>query len=319
MTWLIDLAKHDSAWVLLDGAASWRQQGGWSGSSFEDPAEVAKANGPVHPMFEATGRNLVDFDGPLIGRWLGGDRTAVEAVDDALWSIHAQRGPGPSQRIILATRALERTLSRVRQDANDGWATATRRFLRAAWVRYALSNEVLAAGVAATWNMPGRYLENTEVYTEVHDTAFVVGDGPGRNFSVRGFASVGHKALTVMPAGSMEHRLIRDALNVLTSPAAAHQRLVELGRRFDLLLARTERQRNALVHGTGVADGVLATVDEFIITLARYAAKEAMDQALTGHEPLIEFERMRIAALEEEVRLSAGENPLDVLYPPDET
>jgi len=81
------------------------------------------------------------------------------------------------------------------------------------------------------------------------------------------------------------------------------------------LLARTERQRNALTHGTGTTEAVVRGVDGFAVVLARYAANEMMHQASTGKEPLIELERDRVQALEREARLTAGDGPLGVLWP----
>lgn len=113
----------------------------------------------------------------------------------------------------------------------------------------------------------------------------------------------------------MEHRLVREADAVLNSAAGARRRLGELRDRFETLLARTERQRNALTHGTGTTTAVLNHVDQFATILARYSAQEAMRQAETGKEPLVELERHRIRALEQDARLEVGHAPLDVFWP----
>jgi len=112
----------------------------------------------------------------------------------------------------------------------------------------------------------------------------------------------------------MEHRLARETVDILTSPKGALRRLNELGTRFDRLLARTERQRNALTHGTGTTNAAVSGIDSFAVVLARYAANEVMHQVITGKEPLIQLERDRAHALERDARLEAGEDPLGVLW-----
>ncbi len=48
---LIDLARSQSLWVLLDGEVAWREQGGWSGSTFGRPMTEAERTAPPHPIF----------------------------------------------------------------------------------------------------------------------------------------------------------------------------------------------------------------------------------------------------------------------------
>lgn len=311
---MIDLAKSDSAWVVLEGTASWREVGGWSGSSFMHPSEVEAARGPVHPVFERTARGLEEFRPDFVERLLRDDPVAVEAIDDALWTVSVERAAGAPQRIVLAIRALERTLSRAREQAEESWTEAAKRYLRAPWVEYALRNELLDAGISAIDGLPRRNAEDQALYEEVHDVVWPV-TGPGeRIFEVVGLAKCAARVLAALPDGSMEQRLVREADAVLTLAEVARVRISELGTRFDRLLARLERQRNALVHGTGTVHPVLSTVDDFAVVLARYVAQEAMRQAETGKEPLIELERERVRALEVDAQLEAGAAPLDVLF-----
>ena len=127
---------------------------------------------------------------------------------------------------------------------------------------------------------------------------------------VGGLADLAPEVLAALLVGSMDHRIVREVTAVLRSPEQALKRLRLLGKRFDRLLARAERQRNALAHGTGTTETVLRAVDSFVAVLAQYVAQEAVRQATTGKEPLIEFERQRIEAIEQEARLEVGDSPL---------
>ncbi|MCA1679167.1 MAG: hypothetical protein LC777_09605, partial [Actinobacteria bacterium] len=97
-------------------------------------------------------------------------------------------------------------------------------------------------------------------------------------------------------------------------PEKASAWLTALEGRFRCLLARTERQRNAIVHGQRPTEGVLASIDEFVRDLGRLVAQESMRSAETGQPPLSQLERWRVDLLEEHARLSAGESPLQVLF-----
>lgn len=312
---MIDLAKTDSAWVLLDGAVTYREGGGWSGSLFADPAQLETNRRAVHPAFEGTATALTDFDDAFVERMLAGDRIATEAVEDAQWTVSVERAPSAPQRIVLATRALERTLSRARARREDTWYQPARRFLEAPWVEYTLLRELTDAGHTAAAFIPGRWEEpNSTLFIEVHDAVWPE-QAPGRRrFNAHGLAEQAPRVLAVLPEGSMQHRLVRNAAAVLTSPEAALTQVGALRSRFERLLDRTERSRNALVHGTGTVQAVLASVDHFVTVLARYVAQEAMRQAETGKEPLIELEHARIRLLDQEARLQSGEAPVNVFF-----
>jgi hypothetical protein len=314
MVSLIELANTRTDWKMLDGAMSWRADGGWSGSTFSDPDEAPARSRPVHPVFDRTAEGLTEFDHAFIGRLLAGDVRALEAVDDALWSVAVDRGPGAAQRVVLATRALERVLSHARENAQDSWAKPAARFLRAAWVDYTLRNEMLDAGTVAAPLNRDVSIAHLAVYDEVRAAIWLPATAGKHTFSATGLSSISPKLISVLDDGSIERRVIGEAAAVLDDPNAARVRMKALGWRFDRLLARAERQRNAIVHGTGVHEPVLATVDNFLRVLVLYVAQEAMSRAVTGDEPLAGLERMRSRALLVDERLRSGERPVDVLY-----
>jgi hypothetical protein len=312
---MVDLATPDSGWLLLDGYATWREGLGWSHQGFRDPRAAAAAH-VRHPAHDRTASKLEDLDAQFMERWLRAEPAALEAVDDALWTVAVERAPSPSHRIMLAIRAVERTLGQARQKRSDSWAEAASRYLRGSWVDFTLANEVLDAGFCAVNGLPDKSGANADLNHSLHALMFPPSDSPGTMAAfVRGFAALGDDVVAALLEGSMEHRIVREAIAVLTSSESALKRLAGLGTCFDRLLERTERQRNALTHGTGTTRTVVAGVDAFVVVLAQYMAQETLRRAATGKEPLIEFERSRVRALEQQARLEVGESPLSVLWP----
>jgi hypothetical protein len=302
---MIDLAKSDSDWVLLDGALSWRQTG-WSGESYSAPKDT-----DTHPVHERTATELQRFETDFIQRWVESDPLVAEGVADALWAIAVERAPATSQRIMLALRTVERVLGQARETPHDNAAAPAERFLRALWVNDTLSHEIRDAVFAAHSGV-----ENNFGPTDLKNRLLVMVTGPSSWHDLfANFLSVAPDALAALTPGSMAHRIVRDAVDVLTSPEKALTRLKELGQHFDRLLARSERQRNALVHGTGTTDAALRSVDMFVRVLANYAAGEALGSAEGRKQPLVALEQRRIQALEHRARLECGEAPLEVLWP----
>jgi hypothetical protein len=310
---LTDLANSSSTWVLLDGYFAWRESGGWSRDFFQDPRKQEEAQ-TRHPVHEGTATRLKDFDGELVKRWLDGNPEVSDAIDDALWSVAVERAPAPSQRIMLATRAIERTLGQAREDRNDSWAKAAQRYLRAPWVNFVFWDEIHAAAFAAINGVERTPGVDEDLSAQLHRLVVPTTPLTWGEF-MRGFAEVAPAAVGALTSGSMEHRVVREASAVLHSAETARERLQALGRRFDRLLARTERERNALAHGTGTSEAVLRGVDEFVVVLARIGSSEALRQVGAGNEPLIDLEGRRMEFLEADARLKSGEPPLEVLWP----
>jgi hypothetical protein len=65
-----------------------------------------------------------------------------------------------------------------------------------------------------------------------------------------------------------EQRALRAVARIQENPARARDCLTALAGHFDILLDRSRRQRNAIVHGIRTTPDVVATVDRFIAQLA---------------------------------------------------
>jgi hypothetical protein len=304
---MIDLSGAGSGWSVREDSALWREHGGWS---FEGFQKTSEEDPRPQPGDDLTAINLQTFDADFVSRWVDGEDTVAEAVDDALWSVAVARAPTTAQRIMLAIRAVERTLGAARAEAEDTWAAAASRYLRAPWVKETLNIELRESAFVAFNHIelgggaPGLQARLLDLITTTQTW---------REFMCA-YAPMTVEAQGVLPEGSLEHRVVREAAAVLNDPVAAQRTLRHLGVRFDRLLDRAERQRNALVHGTGTTDAALTAVDHFVVVLAELVAHEAMSNARTRAEPLAGLERARVQALDRDALLELNESPVDAVW-----
>jgi hypothetical protein len=311
---LLDIANPASSWNLYEGDLVWSGGDHFWGSSFLDAAKWERDSPPVSPDFEGTDRALTDFKAEFVQRLADEDAAALEAVEDARWTIALGRAADASQRVALGTRALERTLGIAR--ANDeSWVDVTRRFLKAPWVRLMLANEMFDAALAATNGLPGRRTRNAAAYKEIHDLVLPEREPGRRIVNYSGLAKVQASYGHLWKPDSFSGRIVREACAALTDSHAALLAVGALEARFDRLLARTQRQRNALIHGTRPTHAVLDTIDGFVRTLNAYMAQESLRTAETGQSPLQQLERWRVQALMRRQRLEKEEDPVEVLFP----
>ena len=84
-------------------------------------------------------------------------------------------------------------------------------------------------------------------------------------------------------------------------------------RRFDIVLARAARQRNAAVHGSVTVPAVIANVLRFSSSLGHRLVHEALAAAAAGEPLLARLERERLIARERRAALSGGRTLNEVL------
>jgi hypothetical protein len=311
---LLEIAKPASTWSLYDGYMAWSGGEHFWGSSLVDLVEWERNSPPVSPIFEGTQRALTDFKPGFVQRLADEEAVALEAVEDARWTIALSRTADASQRVALGTRALERTLG-IAQARDESWLDVTTRFLKAPWVRLTLENELLDAAIAATNGLPGRHTHNADAYREIHDLVLPEHEPGLRVVSYAGLATVQAEYGDLWERNAFCGRIVREACAVLTEPNVALAALERLEARFDRLIARTERQRNSLIHGTRPTQAVLATIDDFVRTLNAYVAQESIRTAESGEIPLRQLERWRMQGQARHQQLREGDDPLVALFP----
>jgi hypothetical protein len=111
-------------------------------------------------------------------------------------------------------------------------------------------------------------------------------DRPGqRLFSLAGFREVAPDLVVLVnDEGTIAHRLLQEAADILTGSEAALRHISVVEMRFDRLLSRAERQRNTIIHGYRPPQGVISNVDAFLATLGSYASRDLF-RYLVGDDP----------------------------------
>jgi len=248
---LIDLAETNTSWRLLNGEMTWTPHD-WTGTGFSDPNEDEKARRRKPPEIDRTQTQLQQLSPNFIQEWLNGVEHVRRAAEDALWVATLKQTQSYEQRVILAVRALEHAFAQVQVGAEGTWVDAAQRYLRSVLINHILLNELRDTlfcamnGVERSPILPPGLLER------LTKMAFPSAeDDYTWPMLTRDMADVLPQVMAILPEGSMEMRIVRDALETLQSAEAMLARIARVGLWFDRMLARTSRQRNALVHGTG--------------------------------------------------------------------
>jgi hypothetical protein len=113
-----------------------------------------------------------------------------------------------------------------------------------------------------------------------------------------------------------QRRRLKAAAAWAAEPARALQRMQQLEGRFDILLKRALRQRNAAIHGVDTVLPVIASVDGFITQLAARIIGQTIASAPKRQQPAEALEVARIRAHDILARLGEeGQTLVDILFP----
>jgi hypothetical protein len=112
-----------------------------------------------------------------------------------------------------------------------------------------------------------------------------------------------------------QRRRLKAAAGWAADPARTFKRLEELERRFDVLLKRALRQRNATIHGVETVPSVLESIDGFIAQLAAVVTAWTVEAAASHQEASAILEQARATARQTLHDLARGDQPvIRVLY-----
>lgn len=139
---------------------------------------------------------------------------------------------------------------------------------------------------------------------------------PGSRYllRVREFMRHGDELADLLEHHDMGRRIVRAAAASVADGHAAAARLREHSRRFDLLLARANRVRNATLHGNDVAVSVADSVDFFVARLAGTIITGQLDALRDAEAVAAVLGRYREQNVEALARLDSGGAPADVLW-----
>jgi hypothetical protein len=203
---------------------------------------------------------------------LTGRRTiaTAEAIQAMRWEQAVTQISDPGQRITLALRPLERALpSAAGSDPKESWRGAARRYFHAEWAENRLLrtfHDVAHAGIAA---LPNRFSSNENEREVQRFMGLMIPWAYGTSFTIRGDNIMRHsrELAQKIEYDSLARRRLDEVADRSESGKLALAWLQDFDRSFDKLLARTVRQRNAVVHGADTVDEVLQTVEAFVAFL----------------------------------------------------
>jgi len=114
-----------------------------------------------------------------------------------------------------------------------------------------------------------------------------------------------------LPTNSQLQREARAVSAWIRDPAKTTRQLDIQSNLFDRLLARSVRQRNAVVHGVKTVQEVVASVEPFIRRLAASLVAQAVVSAAVGEQPVASLESQRVKIRRKLWLLREGTGPVD--------
>lgn len=309
----IDLANPESTWRVYEGEMVWSPDGGWSGSSLLSPDAAEKLQEPLHPVFERTAERLTELDPEWIERLADGDSESTEAVRDARLGLTTFGHRDPLFTVALGIRPLERMLHTFDPESDDRAAIA-RAYLKPAWIKGTIYGELFDTALGGL--ELARFRAGRDELKRIESLLWRSGRPGERLFSLAGFEQVAEDLLRLVDdEGTIADRLLRRATRLIADTAAALEHIAELERRFERLLARSERQRNTIIHGHLPPHALVVGAAAFLGNAGSYVARDLFRHD-TGQEakglPLAKeraaFERARLA-------LADGDRLVPTLFP----
>ena len=312
VTDVVRAARLNSEWRLMRGSALYSKRSGWNGiSSFQSE----KAVPPDPPRVEPTDHALRRLDQRLVAALSQETPAAQDAADYLRWQEAIRHISAPAQRLVLMVRALERALPTDRDNADiRAWPQSAQRYLKDVWCAERLGDWLVDTTLAAVEAIRAdeRAAGATEL-SDIQDQLLVHG---GRMMTIHHDILL-ERAVELaegLTQGSMAQRLVGETVRRTAAGPDTVAWLDAFGKRFDRLIARAERQRNAAVHGATTIPAVLDTVESFVARLSGRIVAEKLEDAACGVSALDAMEDARYAALERKDRMSKGETAREALF-----
>jgi hypothetical protein len=277
---------------------------GWGYESFH-PGE-GDISTLLHLFSHRPDKALAQLDPRLIVALEEGRSDAIEAVELARWEQGLLHSLDDAFRVGLGVRNLERALPAERVGRGAHWTKVATYYLRDIWRWEAIGHELDDArhfAVTPPYEASGPGVEGTrDFYAEVERKSGTSGHPLSRADLIDHAAAIAE----LNAPGSSRRRILEKVVAGTATPAAALDRLDELGRDFDALLARTARQRNASVHGAKAVQPLLTNVLPFVSGLGIRLGQAALAASAEGIPLIVWLERERLTTIERLASLKAG-------------
>jgi hypothetical protein len=310
---IVQMAATSSSWWLLDGCAFVRA-GHWWGSTIHPHTEIAE-----NPLYEPTGSFLADLNPDLVSALIARLPHVQELATDVKWAESVRRLPDGAHAAALSIRLLERRLppapeSQAGWGRSADWPARARWWLREGAMNAQLFGDLRDAAFEGVYGIPARHGTNKERFLRYQ--ALMLPPKGGLAFEYRPKEIMGGLAdlARELPEGSMEARIVKSSAAAFSHGLAAAKRLEEHGRRFDRLLRRASRVRNAVLHGNNTVPAVVDSLRSLLeqLTAAIIGAEfNAIESGQGLRHVLDQRRKLRESELE---ALRTGAHPEDVLF-----
>jgi hypothetical protein len=289
-------------WNLEDGYFVVDQAGGWSSRRF-------RLKNPLDWFRYQPDRDLAEVDNDLISAWVEGDSAAADAVELARWDKALDIASNEAFRVALGVRNLERVLPAARiprgKEPNSHWREVASYYLKEVWcwrtLRLDLNNAIF---YATTPSEESDFEAGDDSTSRFYSGFREIADPNG--LSVAELITGASAIAGLFDPGSSRGRLVSTISRRTRDPEAVLAWLNELGREFDVLLARAARQRNATVHGSATVATVVNTVLPFVSDLGRQVVETSLAAAASRRPRILAFEAARLEAIEHTAQLAQG-------------
>ena len=322
VTALIDVATLDrrpDGWRLADGHLVSGDRA-WSHHRFS-PAGSGRfrMDHAITQMFSRPDRALAQIDERIVSAWIAGREDATNAIELARWERALAALPDEVFRVALGVRNLERTLPAQRIPRQGGqlahWTSVAAYYLKDGWVWHSLLadlRELQVHSVSPTHLRPPEPITGARSVIGIFYRALDELCGT-QSPSLAQLVEHAAALADLAPEQTAQRRLLAQLATDTADRDATLDYLGRFDRRFDLLLARAARQRNASVHGTATVPAVISNVLPFTNEIGRHLVSGALTAA-TENEPLPAWlEHRRLVVREDRAELAAGRTLAELL------
>lgn len=305
---LVEVAHRDTAWLLYEGEAVFTAGQWWGTMGFGDPRQILDQD---DPRYDRTGELLEELEPGIVERLVTADERTASALTQRRWERAVAAAEDPAQRLTLAMRTLEEALP-IGRAAGGSVRESCERYLMETWSMGTLHGQLRDAAYYGTSSAlrPGTSRDRTELRNAIlpstGDLSFTFKPGM--------FMERITEVLSGLDELTMQHRMVAEAADWVSSASAMDTHIEELDGRFRRLLARTIRQRNAVVHGAQTVPQVIASCEPFIRELCGQVVAQALAAAADGEDSVDRLEGARAAWLRQRAALRDGKQPASVLF-----
>lgn len=295
--------RGGSRWILLDGGCYFTAAGESGGSRFGDPVRSEALTKFIPPLNEPTGPSLATLPTEFADATAEEELAAKRTVSRVRWHKATAELKDPAMRIASLTRIFEEQWGAI----EGKWKENARSFLRDHWCRDMQDSALFRAGwTIHTW---AKY-EPTGPLGDANQSIY---EGTGGNYFRINLRAVADNAPLVADGfgpGTLQRRQLREIGRAVKTGRSIQEWWARLRCDFDVLLNRSVRERNRIVHGGEVVPEVVASCEPFFRRLAAYLVAEEVRAVARGRpsQEVLEKHRAELERLFEGIGEGSFEN-----------